>query len=310
MLASWLLPEQWLHHTIVCSDLDYRFVRLHPEGPNAQVNNTTEARGILNGTVLDVIINEDITPEDGLLTADLEGGAGSYSNDPFPYANGVTGTGMGDFINRISGTVVIPEGDWTVGCGSDDGCLINLPGVVFETTHGENGNVSIDGDGEAIYNGTRGHGWTGGTFSVPEGGITTSIEGIQFERGGGDSFEIAYVDAKYDPDADGGFNEFMAGGFELDPGEDNDGFGLWNLTGDPFGGADPNDANGDGDVNADDFAAVVENWGSPWGFNDFFAFTQALPAGGGAAASAVPEPASMTLILSAVAMLFSIRRRR
>ena len=115
-----------------------QFIRIHPDGPNGAINSTAEARGILNGTVQDVIINEELTGT--INTVDLAGGDGSFANDQSPYLNGVDNDTMDDFLQYISGTVTIPEGDWTVAVGSDDGGFVNLTGVALDaTTYNENG---------------------------------------------------------------------------------------------------------------------------------------------------------------------------
>lgn len=287
--------------------IDTRFIRLHPEGPNAQINSTTELRGILDGTILDVIFNEDIAGE--AITVDFGGGLGSFDNAQEPYLNGEEGTGMNDFGQYISGSVTIPEGEWTVGFGRDDGGWLRFTDIVFETTFNENG-ATIDGDGEILWNGTGGHQWTGGTFTVPDGGITTGIEAGFFERGGGDSWEIAYVDFHYDAEIDGDRNAFFAdNAFELDTGEDNTGFGTWHFTGDGFSAGDPNDLNADGAINMDDYSLLLANWGNPHDFESFTAFATAFNSQGAAGAAAVPEPATLTMVLAGFAMLLSVRRR-
>lgn len=286
-------------------EINTRFVRIHPQGPNSQINNTIEARGILDGTVLDVIINEDITVNDEVVTADWGGGPGNFSNDQNPYGNGVEGTDMSDFIQHMSGVWEIPAGDYTVGFGSDDGGFLRFtnPAVTFIDTFNENG-PTTDGDGEIQFNGTRGHNWTAGTISVPEGGVTTGIEAANFERGGGDSFEVGIVDALYDPDADGGLNEYMGSGFELDNGE----FGVWQLTDAPFPAGGSHDYTGDGAVDSADADFLVANW-DQFNFDDFFWLAQELaPAPAGA--NSIPEPTSLSLIVSALAMLSGVRRRR
>ena len=289
-------------------EIDTRFVRIHPQGPNNQINNMIEARGILDGTVLDVIINEDITLNDEVLTADWGGGAGSFSNDQYPYGNGVD-AGMDDFIQHMSGVWEIPAGDWTIGFGSDDGGFLRFtnPAVQFIDTFSENG-PTTDGDGEIQYNGTRGHNWTAGTITVPEGGVTSGIEAANFERGGGDSFEVGLVDAHYDPDIDGAINAYMGSGFELDNGE----FGDWQLTDAPFPAGMSHDYTGDGNVDAADADFMVANWGQ-FDFDDFIWLSEELaPAPAGAATQSVPEPTSLSLslIVSGLAMLSYVRRRR
>ena len=289
------------------TEFDSRFVRLHPEGPNNQINNTTEFRGILDGSVIDVIFNEDITGKLDII--DLAGGSGNFAFIDNPYLNGVSGDGMIDFGQYVSGTLEIPEGEWSIGFGSDDGGFLNMPNIEFIETFNENG-ATTDGDGELLFNGTRGHGWTVGNFTVPAGGITTPFEAGFFERGGGDSFEVAAFDEHALSQDD-----VRDLGFELE-----DGVFDWKVTGDPFGGGVPGDFNGDGVVDTADYMVLAGNLGTGTGptqgdmngdgsvdLSDVGAFAAAFPAPAGAA---VPEPAGLSMILMAAGLLIGATRRR
>lgn len=122
---------------------------------------------------------------------DFAGGAGTFGvNNPYP--NGVANETMEDFLVHAQANVVIPAGTWQIAVGSDDGARLTLDGANFLSRFGENG-VQNSAD-EIRYEAPRGHGWTGGTFttSVP---LATTLDAIMYERGGGDSFEIAIRNA-------------------------------------------------------------------------------------------------------------------
>lgn len=300
-------------------DFDSRFIRLDPAGTNNQINNTTEARDIVSAVPVDAeagdavgdyIVLENLSGK--VEVVDLAGGAGNFGFDD-PYLNGVNDATMDDFLQFVSGTLEIPEGDWAIGFGSDDGGFLNMPSISFVETFNENGSVAA-GDGEVLFNGTRGHGWTGGNFTVPAGGITTAFEAGFFERGGGDSFEVAVIDQFAAGNAD--FPDF---GFELEDGV----YDGWVVTGDPF---DPflgnkGDFNLDGTVDAADWMILSDNFGTGASLTqgdinfdrqvdlvDASEFHAAFTGGG--AAAAVPEPASVSLLLMAVGCLLGMTRNK
>ena len=159
--------------------LDARFIRVHPDSPNNGLNSIVEARGILNGTVIDMIYNEDLTGSYDII--DLAGDAGTFTTENVAYLNGVNDASMDNFMTYLSGTVTFAAGEYTIGCGSDDGCLINMPGITFDTTFHESGPIT-EGDGEIIFDPGRGHEWTLGTFVVPSGGVTTPFEALVQRR--------------------------------------------------------------------------------------------------------------------------------
>lgn len=301
-------------HSASAEDFDVRFIRIHPDGPNNTITNSLEALGIVNGSVLDVVLNEDISDKIDVL--DFAGGPGTFDVDS-PYLNGVEDASMDDFLVYVSGVLEIPAGDWTIGCGSDDGCLVHLPGIEFGDTYGENG-PTVDGDGTIIYNGTRGHAWTIGEFEADDD-ITTGFEALFFERAGGDSFEVGILEGFPEgADANAKITDFTSFAFELSDGESG-----WEVTGAPFLGGSPGDFNGDGVVDDDDAEEIQDNFLEPGGladgdingdgFIDFHDLSEFFPiylAAQPAGAQSVPEPASLFMLLPGFLALLRLRNRK
>ena len=145
------------------------------------LSNQTIAEGVL----------EDFDGETAIGTyrvVDMAGGAGTFGEN-LAYPNGINDASQDDFAVEVTADVVIPAGSWTIGIGSDDGGNIRIPGVVFEDSQN---NDSFEDD-EIRKEDPRGHGWTVGTFSLNEP-LETTLTGQFYERGGGDSFEIAVID--------------------------------------------------------------------------------------------------------------------
>ena len=165
------------------ADFDGRYIRVTGD----QINNTAEALGILRGTAAPRTIVEDVRGSVEFI--DLGGGGGTFP-DTAPYLNGTADTSQDDFLQQMTGLVTIPAGDWSIGFGSDDGGTVILSGVEFSARHNATAGTADD---EVRFNGTRGHGWTMGEFSLDEP-LTTQFEAVFFERGGGDSFEVAILD--------------------------------------------------------------------------------------------------------------------
>lgn len=139
---------------------------------------------------------------------DLAGGGGNYPFN-FQYPNGTNNNGN-DFAVRATADVVIPAGTWTIAFGSDDGGNLRIDSasaIGFTSTFGEN---PTDGQSvglnEILFEAPRGHAWTGGAFTVAAP-LTGQVVAQMYERGGGDSFEIAV--------AQGERTGFGAGTFQL-----------------------------------------------------------------------------------------------
>ena len=160
-------------------------------------------------------------------------------------------------------------------------------------------------DDEVRFNGTRGHGWTMGEFSLDEP-LTTQFEAVFFERGGGDSFEVAILDDLV------GSNDPTD--FEI-IGDGVLGWEILEIT--------PGDFDLNGSVEFTDFLTLAANFGtgtlnSQGDINfsgrvdlaDFVEFRDIFTSQA-AAAAPVPEPSSTALIqLGLLAGLGLLRRRR
>ncbi len=302
-------------------EFETRFIRVHPAGPNNGISNLTEALGILNGTVVDAILNEDI--EDSLAVVDVGGGIGTFTFDQSPYPNGIDDDSQNNIAMIVSGTVEIPAGDWSIGCGSDDGCFVSFsnPEISFSETFNENGDSLVDGDGTIFYNPGRGHDWTFGNFTVDSDTVTGIQMGF-YEGGGGDSFEVAILNEHVIADEVGTTDDrnATAGLFAELPGF---GGAEWEITGDPFVSV-PGDFNGDGVVDATDAEELVDNFGEEGGFaqgdinfdgdinfQDVALFRPIYAAASGAGeASVVPEPGSVSLLVLGFVSMLGFRRRK
>ncbi|MDG2124337.1 MAG: hypothetical protein P8J87_11590, partial [Verrucomicrobiales bacterium] len=185
-----------------------RALDVNGTGGFEQVNDLTEALLMIEetATAFNLDVQSDIETVYGVV--DIGDNGGTFPDTQL-YPDGVTG-GHEDIILRAVAEVVIPPGKWTIAFGSDDGGRITIPGVDFSTGDGgfdgrfnedfdpngpfdpERGNDTVD------YWKPRGHQWTGGTFSLTEP-LETTITVTMYERGGGDSLEVAIVDVS-DPD--------------------------------------------------------------------------------------------------------------
>lgn len=105
-----------------------------------------------------------------------------------------------DFVVRGIADVTIPAGNWGVGWGSDDGGQLSLPGVEFVTRFNTAGDLQPDD--QLIYDGNRGYNTTWGSFSLDEP-LDTTLNVSMWERGGGDNFDVFFIDLgeQYDIEA-------------------------------------------------------------------------------------------------------------
>jgi hypothetical protein len=94
-----------------------------------------------------------------------------------------------NFLVSVSAAVTIPPGEWTMWVASDDGRILNMPGIDFYSVVS---NLSDGGDGTGIigYEDPTGHSNSRGTFTVKVE-TTVNLSAMFWERTGGDSFELA-----------------------------------------------------------------------------------------------------------------------
>lgn len=114
-----------------------------------------------------------------------------------------------DYALRANASVYIPAGQWTIGVDSDDGFRLRVPGVTFLSRTNENyDGYSGSGEDTLVYSAPRGAGTvTFATFTVPAGGLETTLQLDFYERQGGDSVELSI--------ASGHRASFSTGTFQL-----------------------------------------------------------------------------------------------
>lgn len=188
-----------------------RVIRLGLDGADTEVNDHTEARGIIgfadggdnpNGWTIAV------DQSDMRNRVDMAGGGGSFPHN-HPYPDGVNdGEGV-DFVVHATTkqAFLFPAGDYSIAFGSDDGGQIAIEGATFVAEF----NSDDDGDDSvAFFNGNRGHAWTGGHITLTEP-TEIMIDASMHERGGGDSFEIAVAEGHQGSFTGNGFYATLAG---------------------------------------------------------------------------------------------------
>ena len=163
-------------------------------GSDGDVNDHTEARAIIDFANGGANANDwaiSLDASDMRDRVDMAGGGGNFPHN-HPYPDGSTAPNGGeDFVVHATTKqpFFFPEGDYTIAFGSDDGGQVQLEGVTFVSEFNTDGDAGLDDT--AFFNGNRGHGWTGGAFTVGPEGLTAHVDASMHERGGGDSFEIA-----------------------------------------------------------------------------------------------------------------------
>ncbi|MDW8038004.1 MAG: PEP-CTERM sorting domain-containing protein, partial [Thermoguttaceae bacterium] len=119
-------------------------------------------------------------------------GGGGYFNEPtLLYPDGTSDAGE-DFLVGVRTYIRMPPGTWTIGFASDDGGvlqLINTHGSPIQFSQEFNTNGDSGLDNTLFYNGTRGHDPTWGVFTLTSEAYL-ELQGLFFERAGGDSYEI------------------------------------------------------------------------------------------------------------------------
>jgi fibronectin type 3 domain-containing protein len=183
-------------------------------GTDGSVSDIGRATAILNGTAIpgafSVVFDGTVNrPQINM------GDGGNYTGD-LTLPNGLGGTsadngaaGRTDYALRVSAYVVIPAGTYTVDVNSDDGFRLIIPGVTFTNRVGENftGATNPSPANTLVYGGARGASDTLASFTIPAGGLTTTLTVDYFEHTGGDEQELAI--------ANGPVTAFTAGTFSL-----------------------------------------------------------------------------------------------
>ena len=165
-------------------------------GDNGTIDNVAEATQILSGQFdpSDYVLVEE---RGDIQQLDFGGSLGTFLDTTNSY---LIPNSTVHFLVEARATVTIPEGEWTIALGSNEGGFVRLEDV---TLFGEsNTDGDTPGDNEIRYAGTRAHGWTSGQFTVGPGGLTTQFAALMFERGGADSFEVAIRAGHHDNQVD------------------------------------------------------------------------------------------------------------
>lgn len=195
-LTTWMQPNfaidsRWKSVTtgigfgIAAPGIGVRFIDVNG-GANGTIDTTTETESIFNGNFAagDYTFASDIQTTAQVI--DYPSNSGAFGTNQ-AYPNGVNNQDQDDIALRAQATVFIPAGNWMIGFGSDDGGLLRLSGVTFTNKFNSDSSPA----NEIRFENPRGHDWTVGQFTVPAGGITATLDSMFYERGGGDSFEIA-----------------------------------------------------------------------------------------------------------------------
>jgi hypothetical protein len=126
---------------------------------------------------------------EGVVTrVDMGGGQGNFQpTDSYPDPAFIP---VSQFLVSVSAWVTIPPGTWTMFVASDDGRILNMPGIVFNNVVGNTLSDGGQGTGIIGYEAPTGHSNSRGTFSVAIE-TTVNLYAMFWEHGGGDSFELA-----------------------------------------------------------------------------------------------------------------------
>ncbi|MBM4017443.1 MAG: hypothetical protein FJ288_03800 [Planctomycetes bacterium] len=167
-------------------------------GTDAAISNIGEAQQILNGTAAPgaFTIYQDVSAfrtavnygfGSGVFSGDLllPNGFGTSSDSAVPERT--------QYVLRITATVTIPVGNWTVNVGSDDGFMLTIAGITFITKYYENftGTSNPSSPDTIVYGAGRSHGNTFGTFTVSGSPLTTTLTLDFFEASGSDDVELS-----------------------------------------------------------------------------------------------------------------------
>ena len=126
------------------------------------------------------------------------GAGGSFGGDrPLPSGFGPTWPSSSDersnYAMRATANLVIPAGQWTVNVNSDDGFRLTIPGVTFLGRFNENtaGMPTPSPADTLVWGPGRGAANTFATFTVPDGGLSTTLRLDYYDGTGGDTVELS-----------------------------------------------------------------------------------------------------------------------
>jgi hypothetical protein len=109
-----------------------------------------------------------------------------------PYPNPAFSSGI-DFLVSVSAAVTIPPGTYTMWLASDDGRILNMPGIIFSSVVN---NTLADGGVDTSIIGFETpivHTHSRGTFTV-DSETTVNLSAMFWEQFGNDSFELAVAE--------------------------------------------------------------------------------------------------------------------
>ena len=186
-------------------------------GGDTELNSMTETLGIWTaidgGATVPGTVSANATTygigsfeTDTETVVDYAGGGGNFpTNNAYSTIGGGTvasgGGDQQDFSVRAEAFLAIPEGDYTISVASDDGRRLELDfpggGFSFLAETGQ-GPTLAPLDNVIGFNGTTGHDQSVGRFTITSSDLVpgedyalVNLDSFFFERGGGDSFEIA-----------------------------------------------------------------------------------------------------------------------
>ncbi len=160
---------------------------------SGNIDSINTASNLLNGNTSGFTIASDTSTVMSYVNLGDPGDFGSPPNLAVP------GTvDREQYAIRATATITIPVGTWTLAVGSDDGFRLTIPNTTFTSRFNQNGTQPTNG---FSYSSPRGHGQSGGTFTVSGSPLTTTIQLDFYEAGGGDSLELSLASG-----SQGGFN--------------------------------------------------------------------------------------------------------
>jgi hypothetical protein len=170
-------------------------------GDGSFIGDLRTAEAVLDGPLDGYVVDFDGSADGPVINL---GSGGAYGSDrPLPN-NPVLGdpgaADRTDYALRATADVTIPAGDWTIDVNSDDGFLLRIPGVTFISRFQDNSSNAEEfvADDTLMYAPPRGARDTWATFTVPAGGLRTTVRLDFYERGGDDNVELSVAGGHFD----------------------------------------------------------------------------------------------------------------